>query len=61
MLKRWICRLWGHRTVYKAFTGQIVEVDTAFVTGQRTPVSHWERSSYCLRCGVDVDTRQATR
>ncbi|KKK48020.1 hypothetical protein LCGC14_3149340 [marine sediment metagenome] len=54
MLKRWICRLWGHRTVYKAFTGDVVEVDNPMVGPLKTPVKHWARSPYCLRCGKDV-------
>lgn len=54
MIKWLMCRLWGHNTVVKAFTGQTYQ--TASYAGMPLSVAlyKWERQRFCLRCGTDV-------
>jgi len=54
MIQKLLCWLFGHKTVYKAFTGQTVAVDGHFDRNITTPVMTWERSKFCLRCGEKV-------
>ncbi|HUV56344.1 MAG TPA: hypothetical protein VMV84_03845 [Dehalococcoidales bacterium] len=56
MLKRFLCWLLGHKTIYKGYFGETVKIDTAFDKDQVVPVLKWERSSFCLRCGKPVHT-----
>ena len=55
MGKRLICWLWGHDTVRKAYTGQML--DTVGQLGNRYTVSlyKWEKSKFCLRCGKEAE------
>lgn len=39
MIKRFICWLWGHKTMLKAFTN-----DTFY---------KWEKQRFCIRCGKE--------
>lgn len=43
MIKWLICKLWGHKTVLKAYTGQNYPVGKYF---------RHEQSKFCLRCGT---------
>lgn len=54
MLKSFLCWLFGHKTVYKAYTGQTATVDGVFDRGLIVPVFTWERAKFCLRCGKPV-------
>ncbi len=54
MLKRFLCWFFGHKTVYKVFTGQTVVIDGYLDRNIVTPVYRWERNKYCLRCGTPV-------
>lgn len=54
MIQKLLCWLLGHKTVYKAFTGQTAVVDGVFDRNINTPVMIWERSKFCLRCGTKV-------
>ena len=54
MIQKLLCWLFGHKTVYRAFTGQTAVVDGAFDRGLTMPVMVWARSKFCLRCGTPV-------
>lgn len=54
MIQKFLCWLFGHKTVYKVFTGETVLVDGAFDRNVNTPILMWERSKFCLRCGKKV-------
>ena len=52
MLQRFICGLFGHKTVYKAATGQTVVVtNRLFAQNESVLLMRFVRSDYCLRCG----------
>lgn len=51
----WLCRILGHRTMLKAFTGNIIKITHPLnMYPQNVPTYKWERQRYCIRCGVDV-------
>jgi len=54
MIQKLLCWLLGHKTVYKAATGQTLVADGAFDRDIRYPLMRWERSEFCLRCGKKV-------
>ncbi len=54
MIKRFLCWLFGHRTVFKATIGETITVDTHFEKDQKLPLMKWKRSKFCLRCGTMV-------
>ncbi len=54
MLQKLLCWLFGHKTIYKAFTGQTAVVDGVFDRDVKTPINVWERSKFCLRCGKNI-------
>lgn len=51
MIKRFWCWFFGHDTVRKAYTGEIMQ--TTNYLGQDVAVAlyKWERLPFCLRCG----------
>ena len=49
MIKRFICWVFGHSIMCKAFTGNIIKID-----GEDCPTYKWEKQTYCLRCGREV-------
>jgi len=51
MIQKMLCWLIGHKTVYRAFTGQTTVVDGTFDKNIVTPLMKWEKSEFCLRCG----------
>jgi len=54
VIQKLLCLLLGHKTMFKAATGEILTVDTHFERNMKLPLMKWERSLYCLRCGVKV-------
>ena len=54
MLQKLLCWLLGHKTMYKAATGDVIVADGAFDRDIKYPLYTLERSKYCLRCGVKV-------
>jgi hypothetical protein len=53
MIKWLICRLWGHQTMAKAYTGETYQV-TSYAGIQHTSALYrWERQRFCCRCGRD--------
>ena len=54
MIQKLLCWLFGHKTVFKAFTGQTAVVDGPFERGKTMPITVWSRSKFCLRCGTTV-------
>lgn len=52
MIKWLICKLWGHKTISKAATGQTYQTESPFI-GQTTGLLfRYEQSKFCLRCGT---------
>lgn len=54
MIQKLLCFLFGHKTLYKAFTGQIATIDGVFDRDIKTPIMTWQRSKFCLRCGKKI-------
>ena len=54
MIQKFLCLIFGHKTMFKAATGHILTVDTHFEKDQRIPLVRWERSKFCLRCGRTI-------
>lgn len=54
MLQKLLCWLLGHKTMFKAATGNVLVADGAFDRDIKYPLMKWERSEYCLRCGEKV-------
>lgn len=52
MIKKLICFIWGHKTVHKAYTGQVLSV--VGVLGNRYDISlyRYEKTTFCIRCGA---------
>ena len=48
MIKRFICWMWGHNIMFKAFTGNIIKIDN-----EEFPTYKWEKQKHCLRCGKE--------
>lgn len=44
------CWWFGHKTMVKAFTGNILKDGT----GLDILLYKWQREKYCIRCGVEV-------
>lgn len=61
MIKWLICRLWGHKTVVKGYTGQTYQ--TTSYGGNPLSVSLYtlDRKPFCVRCGCDVHTPDTTK
>ena len=49
MLKKFICWWLGHKTMVKAFTGNVITTN-----GIDDRLYKWQREKYCVRCGVEV-------
>lgn len=54
MLQKLLCWLLGHKTMFKAATGEVLVSDSAFDRDVKHALMKWERSKYCLRCGTQV-------
>lgn len=56
MIKKLICRIWGHKTVHKAYTGEKVSVLGAL--GYRYDISlfRYQKTDFCIWCGETVYT-----
>lgn len=52
MIKKFICFIWGHKVVHKAFTGNTMPSINK-LTGQKEDILlyKWEKSKFCTRCG----------
>lgn len=52
MIKNLICWLWGHRIVFKDYTGKVID-------GGRWHEDRvefiWRRLDFCIRCGKKVE------
>jgi len=49
MLQIFLCWLFGHKTMVKAYTGNVMESN-----GIEDKLFIWRREKYCTRCGVEV-------
>ena len=54
MIQKFLCWFFGHKTVLKAYTGQTLTADTTFEKDVKHPLYKYERSKFCIRCGVMV-------
>lgn len=54
MIQKLLCFLLGHKTVYQAATGQILSATNVLGLSSDHILVKWERSKFCLRCGVLV-------
>ncbi len=54
MLQKFLCWLFGHKTLYKVATGEVLVADGVFDRDVKYPLMKWEVSKFCLRCGVTV-------
>jgi len=54
MMKTILCWLFGHKTVFKSFTGEYGIGWHPFEGQVQVPVLRWERSRFCLRCGRGI-------
>jgi len=54
MIQKFLCWLFGHKTVVKAYTGQTLVADSHFERDFKHLLYRWERSKFCLRCGKIV-------
>ena len=54
MIQRFLCWLFGHKTVHKAFTGQVLVADGAFDRNVKHPLYKYEKTKFCVRCGTKV-------
>lgn len=52
MTKWLICKLWGHKTITKAYTGETFLTESAFRGFEMGLVYNWKQHPYCLRCGT---------
>ncbi len=59
MLQKLLCRVWGHKTMLKGYTGQTIVIDGVFDRNLTHPLYRWERQRYCIRCGVKVHEDEA--
>lgn len=48
MINKFICWIFGHRIMFRAFTG-IIRINYEDV-----PTYKWEKQKHCLRCGMEV-------
>jgi hypothetical protein len=52
MITKLICRLWGHKFVYDAYTGKTATVTNHLLNREVTiPVVVSVKKEFCLRCG----------
>ena len=58
MILKFICWLFGHKVLYKAFTGNTITYDGVFDRDIKSPTFVLERSPYCLRCGKSTDAEK---
>lgn len=58
MIKWLICKLWGHKTVHKAFTGE--QTECVGIAGNQYTIQlyKWETTKFCTRCGKEVSSAQ---
>lgn len=51
MIKKFICWLWGCKTVCKAYTGETMKVNNGLGMEGISNLYRWDKQSYCIRCG----------
>jgi len=51
MLKKFICWLWGHKTVLKSFTGNTIQARGVLGNDFTISLYDWRRMEFCIRCG----------
>ena len=54
MIKWLICRLWGHKTVVKAYTGETYVATNMLGDPHVGKYYLWKRFDFCLWCGTNV-------
>ena len=55
MIKWLICRLWGHKTVVKKYTGETMTATlNGFGDEGKVSLYVWGKVPFCLRCGKDT-------
>lgn len=54
MIKRFLCWLWGHEVLAKAYTGETFAATNYMGDEHRVSLYRWERQKWCLRCGKEV-------
>jgi len=55
MIKWLICRIWGHKTVYKAANGETYKATNAFGMNVEGLYYELKRSPFCRRCGKMIE------
>jgi len=55
MIKKFICWIWGHKVMLKAYSGK--QIPATGVVGEQYLANTytWRRSEYCVRCGKKVE------
>lgn len=51
MIKYIICLVWGHKTVYKEYTGGTIKYEEVSGNKYTRRLFKFKTSDYCLRCG----------
>jgi len=51
MIKWIICLLWGHKTVHKAYTGEVISVLGSLGNRHDISLYRYEKTDFCIRCG----------
>ena len=55
MMLRFICMVWGHKTMCKAFTGNVIKCTyPGYMYPCEVPTFKWERQKHCIRCGKEA-------
>jgi len=52
MIKKFLCRLWGHKTVHKAFTGETIDCIGVLGNVYTQSLYKFQKTDYCIRCGT---------
>lgn len=54
MMKKFWCKLWGHRFIVKAYTGATFLATNLLGDQHTVSLYVWKKMDYCLRCGKDI-------
>lgn len=54
MIKYLICRIWGHKTVHKAYTGETIDCVGPMGNKYTRSLYKFQRTNYCTRCGKPI-------
>lgn len=54
MIKKLLCKVWGHKFIVKAYTGQTYMASNGLGDQHLVSLYDWKKMDYCLRCGKDL-------